>query len=144
MAFKISSLKTDTKRETEGVWHDWYAGARLKVARARNPRFVAKIRKLSRNLRGIGRRGLRDDAAMEQLEDITRKAYAETILLDWSGLAGDDGKEIPYSKETAYDWLTKYSDMYLDVQEMAEDAESYREDQIEESEKNSPSVSSGS
>lgn len=41
----------------------------------------------------------------QQHSDCTRKVLAEVVLKDWKGLT-DNGKEIPYDKTLAYEWIT--------------------------------------
>jgi hypothetical protein len=41
----------------------------------------------------------------EQRQQITARTLADTVLLGWEGLEGDDGQPLPYSPETAKDLL---------------------------------------
>lgn len=136
MGLTLSDLRDVAKREVDGIWRDWYAGARLKIARLGNPRYSAKMRKLGRDLPRLAKRAVLEDKTLDQIEEHTRHAYAETILLDWSGLCDDDGIEIKYTPQKSYEFLTEFNNLYLDVQEMAGDAEVFRETQTEGAEKN--------
>lgn len=123
MGFKISQLKTDLKRETEGAWVDYRPGVRLRIARVNNPNYDALLRKLGKPYRSQLRR---EDLAGDVLDDIVRKVFAETVLLDWEGIEDDDGKPVPYSKEQALAYLTDIPDFYRDVQELAGQAALFR------------------
>lgn len=46
-----------------------------------------------------------DPLTPKQHSDCTRKVLADVVLKDWKGLT-DNGKEIPYDKTLAYEWIT--------------------------------------
>lgn len=107
MALELKGSQFDVNQnlETEGVWENLGDGAWLLVARAGNDNFSAEYNKIPRTVRRKienppkGSEHFRDEKICELM--------ANTILLDWRGLA-DEGKEVKYSKENAKKLLLKY------------------------------------
>lgn len=125
MSFSIQDFRTDTSKETDGVWVNAGAGLRLKIARMGNAKYKqyqqTLIRPLQEELSGVG------EVSPEKVQEITRKAMAKHILLGWENLqdvkktpTGDvvyvvntDGKitdepelvDVPYSVEKAEEFL---------------------------------------
>lgn len=141
MAFKISRLKADPQREVEGVWVDVYDGLRLRVARLTNPHFREAVRKQGRKHQLSMRRGLVDDA---QLDDITRVAVAKYVLLGWENLVDDNDKPIPYSPEKALEIFKESPDFYDMVIEYANDITLFKDAVAEDAKGNSSTSSNGS
>ena len=46
----------------------------------------------------------KDELSTEDHADVLAKTYAEAVLLDWC--LTEDGKNVPYSKEKAIEWLS--------------------------------------
>jgi len=132
---KLSSFKTDGKKETEGVWYDFGAGCQLKISRNTRPEFreytTTSLRPLIKALRS----GRISQTEIEQVKKITREGYAKFILLDWKGLLDDAGNEIPFTYDRALEALS-IDDFFEEVRIFAEDADNFRKDVIEESAKN--------
>lgn len=139
----IDKIKTDLKKETEGVWIDFEVGIRLKIARARNPAFRELMRKLTEPFRKMIREG---GMELEQLEDLQRQIRAETILLDWENIEDKAGKTIKYSPEQALEFFKdlELRDFYTFVILQSENMENFKKELVKESEKNSPASSDGS
>ena len=131
--------KTDKDAESEGVWEDCGEGLRVKVARANNPHHQRVIENMMRPYR---RQISNGRLSNEKMTEITVKAMAECLLIDWEGVE-IDGKNVPYSREAALDLLTEYKDFREDVAELAQTMELFRATEIEEAEKNSSRASSG-
>ena len=99
---KLTSLKTDSDLETNGVWVDWQMGVRLRIARAGNAAFDAKFQELQMpHLNGM-RTGTLPEGMAELL---LKEACAETILLDWGGIETDEGEPLPYSAQQALEFF---------------------------------------
>lgn len=117
---------TDPTKSVEGVWHEVGKGVRVKVARLSNPKAVAMRDRLLKPYAKLSRKGkLPDDV----IEDVARKVMAEHVLVDWEGIELD-GEPLPYSKENVIKVLADESlaDFYDFVAELANDADSYREE----------------
>ena len=86
--------KTDKDAESEGVWEDCGEGLRVKVARANNPHHQRVIENMMRPYR---RQISNGSLSNEKMTEITVKAMAECLLIDWEGVE-IDGKNVPYSR----------------------------------------------
>ena len=129
---KLSLVKTDPEREIDGVWVTYELDIELKIARIGNTAFDDLVRTLSEpHLKGIRNKRLKP----EQLEAITKKAAAETLLVDWKNIEGEDGKKIKYSSKKALEFFDDptLSDMYKFVVITANEAELYRQEIDEDS-----------
>lgn len=131
---------TSKQLETEGVWHNIGGKNQIKVARLNNPKFRALYKRLTKPYERQLRQGTLSD---EKETEILCKCLAETILLDWELTL--DKKPLPYSKENALKLLSDetLSDFRDAVVDCAKDAEQYREDSLEEAEKNLKRGSAG-
>lgn len=141
MSFEINDLRTDAKMETEGVWIEEVGGLKLKIARLENPdyqRFLARKSKPFR--RQIARGNI--DSVSEKMNLIVREAFARFILLDWKNLT-EKGKTLKYTYENAYRILG-IKDFFEIVESHAANAEIFRQETREGSEKNLPAASNGS
>src|SRR5690606_32024129 len=130
---RLSETKTDEALESDGVWVAIRYGAQVKVARAGNYRAEAGRARLAWEDRRLLdhpdlRRG-REDRVVE----LTIAAIAETILLDWRGLEDDEGKEIPFSVDTAKELLAEYDWLRDDVWEAANTRETFFREEVRES-----------
>jgi hypothetical protein len=145
MATKLKSLKTDLKKETEGVWAT-YPGTefKCKIARAGNPKFDEASRSLRKNARI--RQAAQGQLTGRESKAAIAPAVAEHILLDWQGLSDDDGSEIPYSRAKAVELLKDPSlnDWYDWVLSTSATADLFRAELEEEIVGNSAPTSSGS
>lgn len=97
---------TDLKAETEGVWFPlaMFNGVKVKVARAGNPNYKKVLRKLYKPYTKTMRKGV--DLAPEVEERIQTDLLVDTLLLDWRGMPGENGEEVPFSKDLARELVT--------------------------------------
>lgn len=100
---KVSDLKVDATKEIEGVWVPW-EGARFKIARNNNPRYLRIVAQLREEKRATLRGG---GLTEEETVEIWRRAAAETLLVGWDGIENDDGTPKVWSKEAAYALLSE-------------------------------------
>jgi len=130
----INSIKTDSNKEIEGVWVDFELGIKLKIARARNPKYTELLRQLLDPLRVDIRN---DKVAVDDFNNILLEVRARTVLLDWKNIE-ENGKSIPYSSEKAIEYFKNpdLKDFYVFVVSISENSAQYKKDLIENSEKN--------
>lgn len=122
---KLSSIKSDPSKAEGGVWVDYEAGIRLKVARMGNAAFEAFVRSKQRpKIRGF-RAGKISDAEADAL---TREAVARHVLVGWEHIEDDKGNAIPYSPEKSIEFLADpaLADLYQFVVLQASDAAAYK------------------
>lgn len=130
----------DAKKERDGVWCDLGDGLSVKVARLNSPEYLKAVRDRTR---GYHQQLKRKTLPAEVQRKITAEVYADAILLDWKGLVLD-GKETPYSRDKAVEMLLNFPVFADDVTELADDLALFREEEAEDSEKNSPTGSASS
>lgn len=122
----IGRVKTDTKKEVEGIWVDFAEGIRLLIARAGNYKYEQLLSSLTEpHLKKI-RAGLYDQ---EKYDKLVKRARSETILLDWENIE-EDGQTVPYSPQKALEWFLdpELKDFYNFVVMKSQDVDSYRKD----------------
>jgi len=133
---------TSSTLESEGVLTpDLGDGLRLKIARLKNPKF----RKMYQRLTKPYERQMRNGTLSPKIEEeIITKCLVDSVLLGWEKLVLDD-KEQEYSKENALRILSDpdLSDFRDLIVDLANDAELFREQHLEDAEKNSESGSNG-
>jgi len=129
---KIDSIRTDLVKEFNGVWIPFIEGIELLIARARNPKYLEKLRELTKQYTDI------DKINNEIFEDILKKVRAETILLGWKNIQDKDGKDILYSSEQALVFFKdpELKDFYNFVIVVSENADYFRKSFLEGSLKN--------
>jgi hypothetical protein len=142
MADLRKTYATDIEKEQDGVWSDDLGdGLKLKVARLKNPGF----RKLYQRLTKPYERQIRNRTLDDAVENsILSQCLAKTVLLDWQKLVLD-GVELTYSHENALKVLSDpgLSDFRDVVVDLANDAELFRNENLEDAEKNLLPGSSG-
>ena len=113
---------TDAVLVEEGAWFDIGDGARLKVARTRNRRFLEQLRELTAGTkRRIARGLLSEDEAL----DIYVAALARAVLVDWEGLT-EHGEALAYTPEKAAALLREIPVFRKLVEDCAGDIEGFR------------------
>ena len=98
----FKEFATDEKLETEGRWISLGKGARIKVARDNNEKFVKLMRELLEEHRITLEEG--NEAADELARDIVRRAKAKAVLVDFEGITYK-GKKMEYSEDNAFKLL---------------------------------------
>jgi hypothetical protein len=121
---------TDEDLETNGVWVDWGDLGKFKIAAVRNPRHQKAIEKYNVPFKSFIQSGR--PVPQDKQEEITNKALAEAVLVDWSGLKDRDGTDLPYSFENAYRLLTDLKRFRLQVIAVAMEAETFRQEAVQE------------
>ena len=139
---KLSSLATDEKLSTEGVWVDYVDGARLLVARTGNKHFRdycrARFGKVGRTFRAeelLTQKNKNGTTSRE--EAIVREGVAKHVLRDWEGIEDDDGNPLPYTPEQGLEAFEKYPEFLDDVLSVAGDVQNFKDAGVEEATGNS-------
>lgn len=94
---KLSSVRLDHEKET-GIWVDYGAGMRFKIARWGSPRVQRYMDDLRRKFRSL----LADPgstAAKQCVDNMIRLTVANRVCVDWAEVDNDDGAPIPHSPE---------------------------------------------
>jgi hypothetical protein len=101
MSFNLNSLTIDESVSKGGVWVDFLGGSRLKIASSNSHSYKAMVARLYKQ-----HRLQLDDSNPDNfrlVQEITAKAMAQSVLLDWEGINWQDEngvlvENIPYSK----------------------------------------------
>lgn len=84
------------------------------------------------------RRQLQTDTMDEKLAgDLMRKVFCKTVILGWTGVKDENGKELTYSPETCEKLMERLPDLYADLREQAQNAALFRSESLEADAKNS-------
>lgn len=140
---KLSSIKQDQEKSENGVWVPFTDGLKILIARAGNAECKKMTARLQKPLEKRIRKGLVEDSV---LSDIAKKVTAKHIILDWENLEDDDGEEIPYSPEKAYELISDPENeiFYNWVLEASVDEMNFRKESKEDELGNSQAASNGS
>ena len=133
---------TDTTKENEGVWsQDLGGGLRLKIARLKNPHFRKLYQKLTKPYERQIRNKTLDDAVENS---ILAQCLAKTVLLGWENFVLD-GVALEYTEPNALKVLSDITltDFRALVVDLASDAELFRQEHLEDAEKNLSPGSNG-
>lgn len=128
---KLSKLKSDIKKENHGVWIDYNADIKFKIARIGSTEYNKVMEELTLPHKKALRRGALPDT---KFAEIMSTALATGCILDWSGIEDDDGKLIPFSVDKAVEWMNDASlkDLRDFIAKEASNIENFRLTDIEE------------
>lgn len=134
--------ETDVDLEIDGVWVQLKGGIQVKVAALGNENHVAAMETIFAPHRGLQRRGALDKDVEEELHT---KAICKSVLLDWKNMVDREGKPLPYNFQNAYDLLMDptMKRFKADILVIAQEAESFKKQDDEDSVGNSSKSSSG-
>lgn len=131
------AFNTDRDLEENGKWFNDVlgdgSGVNLKIRRMSSER-VAKFQQeeVQRNRFRMKEGKFPDDVNTEILISV----LAGSVIVDWSGVTGDDDAELPFSVEAATEQLTRLRDFRLLVSGLASNMDAYRKGVEEEIRKN--------
>jgi len=107
--------------EEDGVWVDYKDGAKFKLARLGNKKFLRAYETKRRpHLKAI-RKG--NFSADDELR-ISCEVLAETVVMDWDGILVG-GKKVKYTPDLGFKYFYQSRDLRDDITEMADDAENF-------------------
>lgn len=129
----LDSYNIDDKLSVEGKWVPIGKDAELKIARLNNEPYRDFIKKKLKPYKSAMRAGAVDDDVMT---NVVIQAMARHILLDWKGLR-EKGEPLVYSLETCERVLRDKEQFRELVATLANDADLFREAEIEDGVKNS-------
>ena len=135
MALNIGrDLVTSKTAEVEGVWRDYESGSKLLLARLTNENAQKARMEAFNEWRTLLERKTADGnstpEAQEKMEEIEAEVIAKHVLKGWSGIEGDDGQEVPFTPETAEQYLNMSKDFRQDVRMYSGERASYLESSI--------------
>lgn len=136
MGSTYKAYKTDEAREKTGITLDLGEVGKFKLARAggSNVQFQKRLMALSKPYRRAIQTGNIDPKVADAL---LAEAFADTVLLGWDGVTGEDGAKLDFNKANALKLLTDLPDLFKDIREAAEDATLFNLELTEGDAKNS-------
>jgi len=120
------SFGVNADQAENGKWFDLEDGGSVKVAKFGNPKWVAELVRLRKPHLATIRTGTLSD---EVTTDITVKAMAKGILLDWKNIS-IDGEEFHHSLENAEKILHEYPEFREAIAQIASDRKSFSVEDI--------------
>jgi len=125
----FAMLEIDPVLAEQGAWLDMGKGARVKIARQSSSKFRKCVQRL---LAENSHRAIDGKMPEDVSEEITARAIAEAIVLDWEGFTMH-GEPFPYSVENALTivrnpLMTEVRERWLTF---SIDADNYREARLE-------------
>jgi hypothetical protein len=131
----FATNKTD---ESSGKWVDICVNAdgttcRFRLARAgrRNKSYAKAMEKATKPYRAI-----LNELDAKTDDKITATALSEAVILDWENTQLEEGVNVPYSKQAAFDLLVSLPDLCDMVNKLAWDQNTFREERLEDDAKN--------
>tara|TARA_R110000803_G_scaffold28011_5_gene65077 strand:- start:1658 stop:2056 length:399 start_codon:yes stop_codon:yes gene_type:complete len=114
----LEMFASDPDQEKNGIWLDYGNGTRIKMARAggANEKFKRTMTaKMKPHKRLLDSEQMPDDLA----EKIMHEVYAQTVVLDWEGVAELDGTAIPYTHANVISVFERFPAFFQDIIEQA-------------------------
>lgn len=138
--YDITKDFTDAGLVSEGIWVEFFGGARLKIASTDSPKYKAHLSRLAQKNK------VRLDTTNEEtillVQAITCESLAKYVLLGWEGIV-ENGEPVVYSRDKAYEYLMASSKLRDFVQAEADRTSNFQTVTAEEVGKPSPGPSSG-
>ena len=132
----------DKKLEAEEGIRLVYGEFSIKIARAggANQKYARKMRSSMKPYKHqIDMGTITEETAQGILADV----YADSVILDWDGVKGPDGKVLPFTKENVKKLLLDLPDLFKDIQKQAENFANFRPGDLEEEVKKFEAPSDG-
>jgi len=136
MTTNLSNLyQIDESLENEGVLVEISQDIKIKVAAMGNKEYLKIKEKVFKPYRGAKKRNNLDQNVEE---DLYNQIMAKTVLIGWEGIKDEEGKEVPYSYEKAYEILSDPTMKHFKatVLEIALEAETFRSQDKDDDAKN--------
>lgn len=136
-------FETKPEIETQGVIVEYAPGVEIRIARAggANKKFAKVLSRLSKPYR----RAIQTNTIDEQiLTGLFIKAYAAGIILGWTGITRDlithndedSDQELEFNQENVEALLQEQPNLFLDIQQTADNIAIFRSEVLEEDSKN--------
>ncbi len=109
---------TDSALEKNGIALDYGEAGTIVIARAggSNTKFQTRFQALMRPYRMQMQNGTMDDDVANRL---MAEAFAETVVLGWSGVKGSDGEELEFTQDNVKKLLTDLPELFADIRTQA-------------------------
>lgn len=140
MSGTYEAFQTNVDLEKQGILLDLGEVGKFTLARAGggNKKFISCMEEVSKKYR----RAIQTDTLPKEKDtELSIEAYARHIVLNWEGVTGPDGKELPYSLQNCRQLLADLPELFRVIRETAENYALYKQT-IEEVDSGNSSTSS--
>ncbi len=137
----VTSIMVDVAEEEAGQWYALDGiceGIEIKLRSPHCEDFQRLQGTLQQKQRVFNTAGEVDTVALER---IFRRCIGECLLIEWRGLAGEDGKALPWSSEMASDLMRKQVYRKLSVKIMVLVRKILNDEEVERTEEGKESAS---
>ena len=114
---------TNRQLEEDGKWFEYSSTLGLKLRRFSAKKALAVKAALEKPYANRMGKKIPDSDA----EEITLRYVAEGIIVDWRGVFGDDGVEIPFSIENAYAVIKELPELLKQIINDAVEVDGYKD-----------------
>ena len=124
---KLSSVRVDQQKATQGIWVDYEQGIRLLIGRSRNPNYDKFLQdKMSASAKSANGKVSYSE---EEIEELVLEGMARHVLLGWENVE-DEG---PYTPERGIELFKnpEFADFYLFVKMISNNTERFRVQAVE-------------
>jgi hypothetical protein len=127
----LEAYKSDRDAEKEGIWFVYPNGIKFLMARAggSNNRYKRMLSKALRPHRRVIDQGRMDPDLSDEL---LRRVYANTVLLDWEGIKDEKGKSIPYTPQAGEEFFAAIPELFSELIDRATEAQNFVDAEVEE------------
>ena len=133
-------VETDREVEKTGIVLDYGMNSKkqpiqIRIARAggANERYSKLLELRTKPYRRQIQNETLDNAVAEK---ITKEVYAKAVVLGWSGVEDENGKELEFSFENCMKLFDDLPDLWTDIQQQSTKAALFRADILEQDAKN--------
>lgn len=126
----FQQFQTDPKLEKEGVVLEYGLNSKekmigIRVARAGGAN-TAFSKRMEAEVKPLRRQIALELLDLAQINKITRKVFAETVVLGWENVEDADGNDLAFSKEACQELFDKLPALFADLQEQASNIAVFR------------------
>lgn len=138
---KLSDVRFDSA-QVDGIWVTFYGDLEFLIAREGNPEYNEAMRVA---LRPHAEEARDSELTDQTFEELRKRVSSEHVVKGWRNMQDDEGNEIEYSPEKAYEILNDpaYEELWLFVVVQSRKYEKYRRHSIKRAEGNSLNGSTG-
>lgn len=130
MTSLYSQFKADPKLESEGIYLEYGVNSKkepiqIRIARAggANTRYAKRLEIITKPYR---RQIQTESIDRDQLTALLKQAYAETVVLGWTGVEDEDGNDLPFNVANCRKLFDDLPDLFQDVMEQAQKSALFR------------------
>ena len=131
--FCLASLKVDDKKAKEGIWVPYIGGCKFLIAKTGSPAYAKWISNYMKEHETLINSGTPEGEKCGEQGLV--EAVARFELIDWEGVADEDGNDLPYSLEKAKEYLS-IDEVFEFVRKHSSKHELYRVESVKKMGKN--------